>query len=149
MDDQGWGLRTMLGLCAILAFLLFFVAINIKSNFKDIFYNSSTTNDNTNDEKPGRNVKSNSYDEIETNLIDGAKKYVSDYYSEGIPEGVRLTFTIKDLQQKGYLELINDPNNNSITCSGYINVIEGEYHPYLKCGKKYQTKGYNEQFDSN
>ncbi|NLL44700.1 MAG: hypothetical protein GX247_03425 [Mollicutes bacterium] len=144
MDDQGWGLRTMLGLCAILAFFLLLIVINIKSIFGGILYNS-----NTNDDKPG--YTNQDYQQLESKLIDGAKKYIKEYYSDGIPEGVKLVFTVKDLQNKGFLEEINDPNNKNITCSGYINVEKessmDKYYPYIKCGNKYGTKGYNKIFD--
>lgn len=157
MNNHGWGLRVMLGFCGILALCIIIVAVIVDQNFKNFGYYQPPINNNKNDEKPGHNYipleNQSDYRQIESKMINAAQDYVAVHYSNGAPEGTRLTITLKSLQNDNKINQIKDPNNGNFSCSGYVNVLKDtnveNYEPYLKCGDRYETSGYFERLDDN
>jgi hypothetical protein len=131
MNNEGWGLGTMLGLLAILLLGLFYSLPLINKNFglQDI------TQIGVNDY----------YQKQEDNLVAAANKYTSVY----LTDVDNATVTIKTLKAFNYIEPIYSYNKDS-ECSGYIKIIKNgnsyNYEPYLKC-PQYTTNNYNAQLD--
>ena len=156
MNNQGWGLRVMLGFCGILALCIIIVAVTINNNFKS-FWSGSPIITNNNNNKPGKNYipeeDQSGYHKIEGDMIKSAQRYIQKYYPDGSPNGTRLTVTVRSLQDEALIGKLTDPINSNIICSGYVNVIEDKsmesYEPYLKCGERYETSGYLNRLDDN
>jgi hypothetical protein len=107
-------------------------------NFRDYWDNGFITNPNINGKKPGHNSITNEnqsgYRKIEGQMIKAAQNYIKKNYSNGAPEGTRLTITVKSLQRDRQIDEIKDPINNNISCSGYVNVLRDtsieNYEPF-------------------
>lgn len=170
-DNHGWGLRAELLICLILT-VFFAIAvvligrvvntlnedINInKDNNSEIIQdnnkngviiseeNNGTTNDNnveTNNYGVS-NEESVNYNSLEDKLVSAGVLYANKYYKDS-----QLTVTVVRLQTENMLnELIVEDTK----CSGYVEIEKDEtfkYYPYIKCGDKYETNGYDEVKDN-
>lgn len=83
------------------------------------------------------NSKTKSYKIIKNEMIEAAKKYVTENISEFYSNG---TISLEDLIESGHIKEIYDPNNTSVKCDGTVNVnVAGNKYKYeasLTCGGK-------------
>lgn len=161
LDSRGWGLQELIVGLSILFFCLLLVVILINQNFKQLEQNfgggnlSSESSGETSQERPEEEPEEgySSYKEIEAAMVSAAKKYNTAIYGADLQEGDNLTVTLNSLIRDDYLEKIYDIKDEDTVCTGYVTFIkEGSnvsYSPYLKCGKRYQTKGYLERLDTD
>ncbi|MDD2644543.1 MAG: hypothetical protein PHC65_07670, partial [Methanobacteriaceae archaeon] len=88
---------------------------------------------------------------IEKEMVASAKKYVKKIYNDNPDEADFLKIKVSSMQKEGLLGTINDIKDKDIVCSGYVACRKEDnslsYEPYLKCGKKYTTKGYVDRYD--
>lgn len=139
-NNRGWGLSTMLILCAIIGFALIVSAVIYDRTFDDNLLPNPTIKENPEQIKK--------YDELEQDVIEATQKYVEKYYTN-LPVGSKVSVSVKQLQKEKFLkELVAEPN---IICSGYASFekVNGkvEYHSYIKCGNEYTTRGYSTNCD--
>ena len=153
LNNKGWGLQELMFGLGVLFFCLFLIFILIHKNFKQL---DAVLNDNTSNEqsRPTEEDKYyTSYKEIERAMISSAEKYNADIYGAELQEGDNITVTLKSLIRDQYIRKIVDIKDENLVCSGYVNFIKNgnkvSYKPYLKCGKKYKTKGYLERLDAS
>lgn len=139
-NNHGWGLSTMLILCAIIGFALIVSAIIYDRAFDENLL------PNSNIKKDPEQVES--HDVLENNVIEAAQKYVDKYY-QNMPAGSKVYVSVKQLQVEKFLNELVDEKN--IICSGYASfesINSGvEYKAYIKCGNEYVSKGYESSFD--
>lgn len=154
LDNKGWGLQELIMGLGILFFCLLLIVSLINRNFRNLpNKNQNSTNQQpTNQNKPVEENKDyTSYQEIETSMKKAAEKYKTNIYGNELQEGDSITVTLHSLIQNHYLEEVHDIKDKNIICSGYVTFRKNEnqvtYRPYLKCGKKYKTKGYLERLD--
>lgn len=143
LDNRGWGLQELIVGLSVLIFCLFLAVILISKNFKEL----GGTLIDVDEPVQSRPVENEDfYRGLEYKMVEACKVYQKDLYHD-LREGDKLTVTLKTLVRDQYLDKVDGD------CSGYV-TFEKEngsviYTPYLKCGRKYQTKGYLEMLDSN
>ena len=140
MNNRGWGLATMLVLCAILAFALIISAIIYEQTFNDALL----PEDNTSGQVEG----TEEYHTLESQVNDAAITYFEKYYPT-LPDGDKVYVSVKKLQVEKMLDTLTDDSGND--CSGYASYqkVDGSahYQAYIKCGRRYTTSGYRSEFD--
>ena len=164
LNQNGWGLRVMIAflcifvLCLLLSFMGLYKLGLVKdldflfgnNNYQNVQNNTPTTNTN-NPTTPTTStmptVKGKSYADLQFELVEASKKYVSNA-TLGIDT---LVLTVENLKSYNYIEEFKDENGKK--CSGYADVYYDEnnniiYNAYIKC-KKYQTSGYQEWKDED
>ena len=151
MNNEGWGLRIMLLFVAILCIALMISIYLIQENFSFMLADDPykvKEKDNINENVTVKKT----YSGIEKEMVASAKKYVKKIYNDNPEEADFLKIKVSSLQKEGLLGTINDIKDNDIVCSGYVSCRKDEvnslsYEAYLKCGKKYTTKGYIGRYD--
>lgn len=155
LDNSGWGLQELIMGLGILFFCLLLIVSLINRNFRNLSNQDDQSATNPQPTDPNKPVEENrdysSYQEIEVTLKKAAEKYKTKVYGNELQEGDNITVTLHSLVQNHYLEEVHDIKDKNIICSGYVtfrkNANQVTYNPYLKCGKKYKTKGYLERLD--
>lgn len=133
MNKNGWGLRVEL--VFILIFLIALVIATIFLNqiglFDDVKYDTGNSN----------------YSDVESDLVDAAKKYINQNYEFDMLENTTLV-KYSTLKNQNFLGDLKDYTGNN--CSGYVEVIKDEgmllFYPYIKCNK-YVTNKYDSSKD--
>ena len=135
LNNNGWGYRSFLiGGSVLLIFLLIatFFIMRLYSNLPDL---SSFM------------LEESTYSDIETKLDESSLKYINDYYTEEISNGVITISTDNLLKYKMLTEDDLIETSSSDKCMGYSlirnkdNKLTSE--SYIKCDG-YQTEGYQE-----
>lgn len=148
LNNKGWGLQELLLGIGILFFGLLIVVSLINRNFKRLAPPVPTESD----QKRPVQKEYESYKEIEAAMKKAAIQYNKTIYGADLQEGDNITVTLKSLVRDDYIEQVYDIKDSKIVCSGYVTFIKENnkvtYSPYLKCGKKYKTKGYLERLDA-
>lgn len=128
INKKGFTLIELLGVIVILTLIM---AIAVPSITKLI--------GNSNEE---------AYLSNEKMVVKAAKNYMAANIIS-FPSAIGDTIEIKlsDLQSTNYINVIKDPQNNNITCDGYVLVtkldsLNYDYTPYLKCGDSLVANGY-------
>lgn len=122
LNNQGWGLREMLLLCAILLFCVLLVATLINNLYEGL----ASGNNNT--------TSSNAYTKVERSLASAARIYSRRY------EVSNNLIISEDLLDVGYIteeELMVEDD----VCTGYVLVNEDKFTPFISC-QNYETEGY-------
>lgn len=136
MNNYGYGIREFLGFLTCILIALFIAMIMYNKNFGELFDGS---------------VSSDSYKDIEDDLITVAITYTDNYYYKVLENGDSDYVTIKTLKDEKIISRVTDLKNHKLECSGYIHFYKQEgktiYDPYIKCGDNYQTEGYNNARD--
>ena len=112
------------------------------------FINNKNNSSSTNNKKDEEEKPKVSYKELQENMVEAAKKYISDNYNNQLGLDT-LNIRVSQLKNTGLLKKLED--NEGRDCSGYVSVSvdasgENLYMPYLKC-KDYVTEGYEERKD--
>lgn len=142
MDNKGWGLREMIGLCAILIGALLIVVILVVTNFFGLLEPKNINGSQID--------QTRTYNSMELQIIDASKKYIKKLDSNEPLDDYPLYISVKFLQDEKLLDNLYDIKDDGIECSGYIKISKMEdfrYEPYMKCGKNYTTLEYNSKFD--
>lgn len=139
MNNHGdLGLKEVFLFLSVMCLSILVVMIMYNRNLKDLF---------------GGTSESSTYQEVEEQLINAAKSYTSNYYYKALENGDNDYVTTQTLQENGLIDVIADPKDGDITCTGYVNFYKRsghtQYDPYIKCGQNYHTKGYNLNYDAN
>ncbi len=124
-NNQGWGLKEMLFLSALLLFFVLLIAVlvnNLYSGLEKDNLNSNTT-------------KSNTYEQVEKNLSEAAKRYYKIHKSE-----VKELIVSDMLLEEKYIDMKKLTVDNDI-CEGYVIISENTFIPYISCAE-YETEGY-------
>lgn len=134
MNKHGWGLRVELVI--ILLFLICLLISAIGLNRLGVL-----------GENENSLLKNNfDYSNLENKLKESAKRYIKEYYGEGITDVVIVRYNT--LLNNGYISNLTDKYSKE--CSGYTEVIKASdtliYYPYIKCSR-YKTEGYEERKD--
>lgn len=128
-NNNGWGLKEMLILSAILLFFLLLVSILINNLYKGLEKNEWKNN------PPSTNTKTYTYKEVEENLKDAALKYYKNHKEES------LNIILSDfLMEQDYLTISKMTSKNDI-CEGYVLIEEEKLTSYISCSN-YKTEGY-------
>lgn len=100
----------------------------------------------------GTSMDGLTYQDTEEKVTKAAKDYNFNHNKNELENGDRDRVTIKEMQNKGAIDIVVDPKDNNVTCTGYVEFIvkndEITYDPYIKCGNNYHTKGYNANYDA-
>lgn len=115
--------------------------------FKSAISNDTTLMANNNTVK----VEYNSYNDMEVAVSKATKKYINDFYST-LYENDPLYIKITTLESYGYIDILEDINNNNIICTGYTKVVKTSdnvtYDAYINCGDNYTTVDYISRLDN-
>jgi len=166
MNNKGFGVMNILIFAIFVTFAVFvfysFVTEVIgfipKSHIPDYtneyskYFKSAITNDATLMSNNNTNeVEYDSYSDIEIAVSKATKKYITDFYST-LYDNDPLYIKITTLQSYGYMDILEDINNNNIICTGYTKVVKtGDnvtYDAYINCGDNYTTKDYISRLDN-
>jgi len=100
----------------------------------------------------GTEMNGLTYKDTEEKVTKAAQDYVFNNRKNDLKNGDRDYVTIETLQNEGILDIVIDPKDNNVTCTGYVSLKmqnnEITYDPYIKCGPNYHTKGYNANYDA-
>lgn len=123
MNNQGWGLREMIILSAIILFFVILESILISNLYSKL-------------EMPETNKPSSSltYTQIEENLKQASKQYYKKYKTD-----IGNIILSEDLIKSGYLKK-NKLSTSNDTCEGYV-IIDEDFMPFITCAN-YETEGY-------
>lgn len=168
MNNRGWGLREELLICFVLIAFFGIAIIFIhkvdnylrESNNENIM-DKNSTRDNIDDgdtkrqdsgrivtiQKDESNITYDKYKNLENDLVEAAVIYQNKYYND-IMQGDTSVVTVVRLQTDN---ILNSFEVDGIKCSGYVEIETNtinEYHPYMKCGSLYETKGYDVNKDN-
>ena len=124
-NKNGWGLREMLFICAIIFFCVILAAVMINRLYQSISPNILDSEKNT----------STSYEQVEKNLASAARIY----YNRQKEEDISLIIS-EDLISEGYLKESKLTVKDDV-CSGYVIVADNTFTPYISC-ENYETEGY-------
>lgn len=138
---NGWGLTAMLVLSGIICFALIVAAVIYEKNFNDKILPTSPV-------PTPNSSKKESYSALEEKVVEASTSYVEKYYYN-MPEGSKVSVSVKQLQVESMLDTLTDSKNKN--CTGYVTFEKvGDnitYKPYIKCGSHYTTNGYNKEYD--
>jgi len=154
LDNKGWGLSDLFVGLAVIFFCLLLIVSLVNTSFKQLKKELSDNGVTIGEQDKNNTSKDNysSYKEIETAMTNAATKYNENIYGVELQEGDNITVTLKSLIRDQYLTKKYDIKDDKILCTGYVTFIKKgdkvSYSPYLKCGKKYTTKGYLERLDA-
>ena len=157
MDNKGWGMSDLFWILGVIGISLLLVSVFIRVTLKDTSISLENPEGNIETVSPEEapdelesesdNVEievndTESYNELEELLKSAAEEYVSKYYSDETISSVSIS--LNQLEQEALISSITDPNDDNISCDGYVVYISENqsYQPYLKCGNNYQTPGY-------
>lgn len=127
LNNRGWGLQAMMVFVLILMICLVIVAALIDKNFNGLVKENNSFD----------------YGKLENELVDAAKKYVSNK-NINLEYGESHTVSLEKLQSE---KLIGDIRDDYSKCKGYVTLSNHgslSYKSYIKCGSNYKTKGYSE-----
>lgn len=138
MNNQGWGLKTMIIFCGVLA-----IAIVISGVLATSIINRALN----------KNKEKLDYTQAYLNREEAVKVAATTYFKDKNSEYDEFLFInipVNELIKKDYLEVIKDPQDNTIECSGYVLITYKKalkYDPFIACGDKYTTAGYSSILD--
>lgn len=143
-SKRGWGLANELlfllvfVLCLIITFIYLYKAGLFKNDIIPIIDNKTTII-----------TKKFDYEALESKLKESTEMYIEKEYNNNLGLD-RLIIKSKVLIDKELLKDFNDENQE--LCKGYCEVFINDdgkiqYNPYIKCGNKYKTKGYEDRKD--
>lgn len=137
MNNRGMGINDIFIFVAVICLALLVAMVLYNKDFKSLF--------------SGEDTNKMTYNEIEESLINAAKNYTDNYYYKPLESGDDDYVTVRTLETEGIIQTIIDPNDDKITCTGYVHFFKKEkttYEPYLRCGSNYETTGYQEKYDA-
>lgn len=131
MNENGFGLSTLLAILGVFALCLIVIVIIIEVNFapyqKQVIEQSVVTSPDK--EKINQTV----YEALEEQLVEAAKRVLIENSDEQV-------ITSEELLDRGVLTSLEDPNG--IECIGYVEYQDRQYKPYLRCPGVYRTHRY-------
>ncbi len=138
MNERGGGINDVFIFLAVICLAVLVTMVMYNKTIKDLFSGDDTTK--------------MTYNEIEESLINSAKNYTDNYYYKPLENGDNDYVTVRTLETEGIIQTIIDPEDDKITCTGYVNFSKEDdqttYEPYLRCGSNYETTGYEEKYDA-
>lgn len=155
MNNRGWGLKIMIVWICVLGVALFIsTSIAVEKLNLEITGNETINTSTDNDIKEEATSKvdkkididyNKEYKKIEENMKKATNNYILDMqYTE--VDANHLKLDLASLESNGYIDFVYDLKDNTIKCTGYVNVGYADdkfnYSPFLKCGKNYETKGF-------
>jgi len=166
MNNKGFGVINIL-IFAIFAMFAIFVFYSFVAHISGFmpkhhipnytneyskYFKSAITNDATlMSNNSIKTVEYSSYSDIESAASKATKKYINDFYST-LYDNDPLYIKITTLQSYGYIDTLEDIDNNNIICTGYTKVMKTSnnvtYDAYINCGDKYTTDGYISRLDN-
>ncbi len=150
LNKHGWGFLEFFFFLIIFVICLYVAFEGLKKlglmDENNQFINNGNTNNTTNKNDKEEHIIS--YPSLEEKLVEGAKKYIAEYYGNNLGLDT-LNIRASQLKSSDYLDKLEDTKGRS--CSGYVSIyvdVEGNtiYKPFLKC-KDYTTSGYEERKD--
>ena len=123
-NNHGWGLKEMLFFSAIIFFFMILAVVLINNMYQGLTGESPTSKAST------RNY---SYTDIEKNLKNAAKKYVTK-----TKDTSDLIISDELIAEKYLSEKEMQTENDE--CSGYV-LVDENYEPFITCND-YETQGY-------
>lgn len=138
MNERGGGFNDVFIFLAVICLAILVTMVMYNRTIKDLFGGEETTK--------------MTYNEIEEMLISAGKNYTDNYYYKPLENGDDDYVTVRTLETEGIIQTIVDPEDEGITCTGYVNFSKEDdqtiYEPYLRCGSNYETTGYKEKYDA-
>ena len=159
MNNKGFGLADMIIFIVVSLIVLIICVVYYDNKFGNKKINDNNTEykiigeSNTKEQKQIEekikeeeklSKEEKKYNILKEKLINAATLYVSEKYT-GITD--KMIINLNTLIELNYIEQLNDPFNDDITCNGYI-IYNGvdKYDVYLKCGE-YVSENYNVDFE--
>ena len=153
-----WSIKSLLKILGIMLIAIMISTMVYNKSLKQLFKaadknteqlenEDSTSEDDSN---TINNTPTTSYKDIQEKMTTATQKYIDDHYDNGLEKDYLYTVSLKQLQTFNFMDLVYDPYDNSIKCSGYVTYIMRDrliINPYLKCDTSYQSDGYNASFD--
>lgn len=140
MNQKGFGLKEFVIIIAV----IFICMIIIVSLYQSIFKKEDVELETPVKQEQTEKL---TYKELENKLELAAERYQNDNYSGSIENPEVWTLSYSMLKEEKYIDNLADPKDGE-ECRGYVEFIQDggriSYTPFLKCGKNYQTKGYDE-----
>ena len=140
MNEKGFGIKEFVIIIAV----IFICMIIIVSLYQSIFKKEDVELETPVKQEQTEKL---TYKELENKLELAAERYQNDNYSGSIENPEVWTLSYSMLKEEKYIDNLMDPKDGE-ECRGYVEFIQDggriSYTPFLKCGKNYQTKGYDE-----
>ena len=121
-NKNGWGLREMIFICAILLFCVILVAVMINYLYEGVTSSGKTTT-------------AGSYTQVEKNLKIAAERYYRHLNDESINLIVSEDLFVEEYLTEAKMTVDDD------FCTGYVLIEENVFTPYITCSN-YETEGY-------
>ena len=141
MNQKGFGLKEFVIIIAV----IFICMIIIVSLYQSLVNKNHIEQSETQTES--KETEKVTYQDLENKLEKAAERYQNDNYSGSIENPEVWTLSYSMLKEEKYIDNLTDPKDGE-ECRGYVEFIQDggriSYTPFLKCGKNYQTKGYDE-----
>ena len=140
MNEKGFGIKEFVIIIAVIFICMIIIVSLYQSIFKkeDVELETPVKQEQT---------KKLTYQDLENKLEKAAERYQNDNYSGSIENPEVWTLSYSMLKEEKYIDNLTDPKDGE-ECRGYVEFIQDggriSYTPFLKCGKNYQTKGYDE-----
>ncbi len=165
MNNEGWGLSTMITFLFILFFGLTVSMVIYNKNFNEekLNINEQTDVDESTKATSIKNIvkettsnndeevivetdyeSTEEYIKLEKKLTKAATDYFNNLNTGKLD--YKMIIGYNTLKNKGYIDNINDPKSNH-ECNGYAVYNNGDITSYIKCIGTYQTDNYNKTFE--
>ncbi len=165
MNNEGWGLSTMITFLFILFFGLTVSMVIYNKNFNEekLNINEQTDVDESTKAASIKNIvkettsnndeevivetdyeSTEEYIKLEKKLTKAATDYFNNLNTGKLD--YKMIIGYNTLKNKGYIDNINDPKSNH-ECNGYAVYNNGDITSYIKCIGTYQTDNYNKTFE--
>ena len=139
MNKKGFGFSEVFAFIGLSMFILVVLSIYIHRKFGSNIYNSEPAIEESRSNAEPINIsKPSEYLELEFDLKEAAKKYNFDDNKDTV-------ITLKQLQEKGLIGELIDPNDKNIKCDGYVlyTISNENYQPNISCMGMYTTSSYD------
>lgn len=152
LNNRGWGLGSIIAGIGVFALALLIVVVLVHNGVQELEPGYDQNSD-LNGEYDEGNKEQQDYDysALENKVINAAREYANQKYNDNFDEDTLVTVTLKKLEKENLLDSIYDLKDKRKKCSGYISFSKKnnkfDFQPFLKCGKNYETEGYEERFD--
>lgn len=141
MNNKAFALNDLLIGLGIIGFALILVTVLLQSKFKEV---DALLRNDAGEESKSESFITYTYEDMETELISSATKYMEHKMEEGSSYKNHFKITMDTLVEYGLYTSVKDPKNPEENCEGYVMFqkkgLTISYTPYLKCGKNYETK---------
>lgn len=139
MNNKGFGLPEILIFIGCSLFILISISIYINN------YNTNKTLSNTTQISDPTIVPSKVEVPDEYKKLEDKLKKIS--YNYKINKNENIIISLDKMKKSHLVRDLKDPNDNTISCNGYVIYKDKKYKAYISCPGMYVTNDYNSDFE--